>query len=135
MHLAYSYALNEQGTQLCYSTVFHQSISTMFSSNNISQHNLNSNIPYRPYTTHTIHTMQTHAALLMHGSTVSAYVQDRPHLSCSVWQVHCTPHAHQDALPALTHHTAFHNPLHMTKKHAKHICVSSGKMAQDVGMV
>ena len=36
--------------------------------------------------------------------------------------------------PSTTHHTAFYNPLHTTKKHTKHICVSGSKMAQDVGV-
>ena len=36
--------------------------------------------------------------------------------------------------PTTAHYTAFHNPpLHTTN--TKHICVSGGKMAQDVGMV
>ena len=44
---------------IAHSTVFHRSISTMFSSNKILQRNLNSNISYRPYTIHTVHTIQT----------------------------------------------------------------------------
>ena len=53
LHLTYSYALNEQGTQhSSLHSLLHkkQSIATMFSSNKISEHNLNSNIPYRPST-------------------------------------------------------------------------------------
>ena len=53
LHLAYSYALNEQDTQhSSLHSLSHkgQSISVMFSSDKISQHNFNSNIPYRPST-------------------------------------------------------------------------------------
>ena len=70
----YSYALNEQGTQLCSLhslTHTHKRwpISAMFSSNKISQHNLNSNIPYRPSTAHALHSFwiesrQTISAML-----------------------------------------------------------------------
>ena len=61
--------------------------------------------------------------------------QDRPHLSRSstlyIAAIHspCT----LPALPTTLH--AFHNPLLITKKHAKHISVSGGKMAQDIGTV
>jgi len=52
MHLAYrSICIDEQGTQLySFHSLTHkrQPISAMFSSNKISQHNLNSNIPHRP---------------------------------------------------------------------------------------
>ena len=45
-------------------------------------------------------------------------------------------HMHATAdTPSTTLHTAFHNPLHTTNKHTKHICVRVGKMALDVGMV
>ena len=117
--------------------VFHRSISTMFSSNKISQ--LTSNIPYRPYNIHT-HTYHTDPALLI-DSTVSAYRWDRPYLPCSC-SIATTLYiattyniTHTPCTSKCTHHTAFHNPLHTTNKHTKHICGSSSKMAQDVGMV
>ena len=118
------------------STVFHQSISTMFSSNKISQHNLNSNIPHRPYipyrpnTAHGLHSFciqarQTTSAMLRIVSTLYiAATLNITHYPCTST---CTP--------STTYHTGFHNPLHTTNKHTKHVCVSGGKMAQDVGMV
>ena len=84
MHLAYSYTLSEQDTQLCsLHSLTHkrQPMSAMFSSNKTSQHNLNSNIYH------------TDPALLMH-CTVSAYSQDRPYLPCSVQQLHCSNPQH-----------------------------------------
>ena len=76
-YLAYSYALNEQGTQLCsVHSLAHKrrSISTMFSSNESSQHNLNSNISYRPAIAHTLHSFsiqsrQTISAMLSIATT------------------------------------------------------------------
>ena len=71
MHLAYSYALNEQGIYSALLTpFFHRSISAMFSP--IKFHSITSTPTYH-----------TDPALLMH-STVSAYSQDRPYLPYSV---------------------------------------------------
>jgi len=52
--------------------------------------------------------------------------------SCNV-----TIHVHVDGivLTEIEANTALDRWDWATKKHAKHICVSSGKMAQDVGMV
>ena len=128
---------------IAHSMVFHRSISTMFSSNKISQHNLN-----RPYTIHhtpyTIHTIQIQHALLMDSmhsfciqarQTISAMlsIASTLHIAAThnITQSSCT----STCTPSTTHHTAFHNPLHTTNKHAKHICVSGSKKAQDVGMV
>ena len=112
MHVAYSYALNEQGTQLsiAHPTFFHRSISAMFSSNKISISTPTDHIPYILYIPYR----------LMH-STVFAYRQDRPYLPCSEWQPHCTHtqhnplpmHINMHYTPSTTHHT-FHNPLHTT---------------------
>ena len=87
---------------------FHQSISTIFSSNKISQHNLN-----RPYT---IHTIQTQHALLM-DSMHSFCIQARQTVSAmlsiastlyiaathNITQSSCT----STCTPSTTHHTAF----------------------------
>ena len=100
---------------IAHSTVFHRSISTMFSSNKISQHNLSS----APYT---IHTIQTQHALLM-DSMHSFCIQARQTVSAmlsiastlyiaathNVTQSSCT----STCTPSTTHHTAFHNPLQM----------------------
>ena len=124
---------------IAHSTVFHRSISTMFSSNKILQRN--SNISYRPYTIHTVHTIQTQhcswtpqflhtaktaiSAMLSIASTL--YIAATHNITHSQCTSTCTP--------STTHHTAFHNLLHITNKHTKHICVTSGKMTQDVGMM
>ena len=97
---------------------------------------LNSNIPYRPYipyrpsTAHGLHSFciqprQTTSAMLSIASTL--YIATTHNITHSPCTSTCTP--------STTQHTAFHNPLHTTKKNTKHICVSSGKLAQDVGMV
>ena len=83
-------------------------------------------IPYRPSTAHgldsyCIQARQTISAMLSIASTFYIAVTH------SVTHTPCTS--------TCTHHTAFHNPLHTTNKPTKHICVSRGKMAQDVGMV
>ena len=121
---------------IAHSAVFYRYISTMFSSNKISEHNLNFNVPY------TMHTMQADPTLLMDSSfciqarqTRSAmlniastlYIAATLNITHSLCTSTCTPNT--------THHIAFHNPLHTTNKHTKHICVSGGKMAQDVGMM
>ena len=114
MHLAYSYALNEQGTQLCsLHSLTHKRrpMSAMFSSNKTSQHNLNSNIYH------------TDPALLMH-STVSAYSQDRPYLPCSVQQLHWSNPQHNSLsmhlkthyIPTTIHPTAYISTLVSKKK-------------------
>jgi len=116
---------------------------SMFSSNKISQHNINSNIPYRSYTTHTIHTIQTQHCSCM-DSTVSAYRAKTDHICHAQYIVHCSHPQHilthspctSTCTPSTTHHTAYHNPLLTTKKHESIFHgVSGGKMAQDVGMV
>jgi len=64
MHLAYSHAFNVQSTHICsLHSLPHkrQPISTMFSSNKISQHNLKSNIPYRSSTAYALHSFCIHA--------------------------------------------------------------------------
>ena len=78
MHLAYSICIDEQGTQLCLLhslTHKRQATSAMFSSNKISQHNLNSNIPHRPSIAHALHSFwiqsrQTISAMLSIATTL-----------------------------------------------------------------
>ena len=115
MHIPYSDALNEQGTALL-TPVFHQSISTTSNTNKISQHNLNSNIPYRRYS---IHSMQTQhcswtSQFLHTGKTDHTYqaqytkyiaVCSRPQynpVSHNITQSPCT----STYTPSTTHHTA-----------------------------
>ena len=122
---------------IAHSTVLHRSISAMFSSNKISQHNLNSNIPYRPYsyvsyvpyrpsTAHGLHSFRIQAR-----QTISAILS----IARTLYIAATHNITHSPCTSTCTHHTAFHSPLHTTNKHTKHICVSGGKMAQDVGMV
>ena len=74
MHLASSICIEWTRYSVLLTPVFHQSLSAMFSSSKISQHNLNSNlnsnIPYRPSTAHALQSYT--------GKTA------RPYLSCSV---------------------------------------------------
>ena len=122
---------------IAYSTVLYQSISTMFSSNKISQHNLNSYIPYRPYTYHTYHTDPASTAHGLHSFCIQAKQTISAMLSTARTLYIAATHniTHSPCTSTCTHHTAFHSPLHTTNKHTKHICVSGGKMAQDVGMM
>ena len=126
--LAYSYALNEQGT--CFAH-FHSlphkrwPLSAMFSSNEISWHNLNSNIPYRPNTAHALHSFCIQA-----WQTISAMLSIATTLQPPT--TYPTPHAiNIHYTPTTTHHTAFHNPSLTQSIFA----LSDSKMAQDVGMM
>ena len=129
MHLAYSYALNEQSNQL-YSLhgLRHKRrpISAMFSSSKISQHNLNSNKPYRPSIAHAVqflHTVKTDHTCHAQYSNCIHY----SHLQHNSLSMHINAlHTH--------YYTPILTPLPPTTS-TKCICVSGGKMAQDVGMV
>ena len=115
LHFAYSHPLNEHCTQHCsLHSLLHkrQSISAMFSSNKISQHNLLQ------------HTIQTQ---LMH-STVSAFKMDHichAQQSNYIAATHNITHSpctsntsNMHSTPSTTHPTAFHNPpMHTTNKH------------------
>ena len=102
---------------------------SMFSSNKISQHNLNSNIPYRPYTIRTIHTIQTQhcswTPQFWHTGKTGriCHAQYSKYIVLYIAATHNI--SHSPCTSTSTHHTAFHNPLHTTNKHTKHICVSS----------
>ena len=133
--------------------VFHWSLSTIFSSNKILQHNLNSNTSNRPYTDHihvyhtyyTYHTYRTDPASTAHALQMYSFcIQARQTMSAMlstastlyIAATHNKTHSPMHistCTPSTTHHTAFNNPLHTTNKHTKHICVSGGKI--DVGMV
>ena len=83
-------------------------------------------IPFRPSTAHGLHSFciqarQTISAMLSIASTL--------YIAASHNIIHST------CTHSATHCTTFHKPLHTTNKHTKYICVSGGKMAQDVGMV
>ena len=101
---------------IAHSTVFYRYISTMFSSNKISQHNLNFNVPY---TIHTIHTMQTDPTLLW--TPVSAYRQDRPdlHAQYSKYIVHCS-HPQHNPLPMHINMHSQHYPPHCFPQPSAH---------------
>ena len=132
MHVAYSYtlnALNEQSTQHC---SLQSSIGPYLPcSAAIKFHNITytpsyhtDHIPYIPSTAHGLHSFciqarQTISAVL---SIASKYIVHYSH----------PQHNPHPCTSTCTHHTAFHNPLHTTNKHTKHICGSSSKMAQDV---
>ena len=76
----------------------------MFSSNKISHHNLNSNIPYRPYTVHTIQTQHcSWTPKFLH----TAKTDHICHVHYSKYTVHCN--------------RPQHNPLPMhIKMHSQH---------------
>ena len=126
---------------IAHSMVFHRSISTMFSSNKISQHNLN-----RPYTIH--HTYHTDPACTAHGihaQLLHTSKTDRIcHAQYSKYIVHCSHPQHNPILMHINMHSQPALPttlpsttlcMHTTNKYTKHICVSGSKKAQDVGMV
>ena len=102
--IAYSHTINDNVLSFAHSKVFNWSISNVFSSSKISQHNLNSQhiiqtiyhiaIPYRPSTAHRLHSFCIHA-----GKTDHIY-----HAQYSNYTVHCSHpqhNPHQHALPAL----------------------------------
>ena len=94
-----------KGTQLCsLHSLTHKNISAMFSSNKISQHNLNSNIPYRPSIVHTLHSF--------------AYSQDRPYRPRSVQQLHCSnPQQNPLSIHIQMHYIhTYHYPPHCFHK-------------------
>jgi len=103
-----------------YSTVFHWSISAMFSSNKISQHNLNSNIPYRPSSAHGLHSfcIQARQTIYICHAQYSNYI-----VHCSHPQHNSLPmHINMHYTPTNTHPTAFYNsPLHTTNKHKAYL--------------
>ena len=123
MHFAYSY---EQGAQLCsLHSLTHKrrSISVMFSSNKISQHN---KLKHTIQNQHCSCTPQFLHTLKMHHvchAQYSNYIATTHNIN-----MHYTP-------------TTTHIPLPLTTllctqlTNTKHICVSGSKMAQDVGMV
>ena len=134
MHIAYSYTLNEQGTQHC---SLQSSIDPYLPcSAAIKFHN----IIYTP-TYHTDHNYTIHTHTYQHCSWSPQFLHTGKtdhicHAQYSKYIVYCSHPQHKPhPMHINIHHTAFHNPLHTTNKHTKHICVSSGKMAQDVGMV
>jgi len=93
----------------------------MFSSNKISQHNLNSNIPHRPSIAQALHTF-----CMRSRQTISAMLS----LATTLHQ----PTTYSLSTHIKTHYTHTHHyPPHC--KNTKHIGASGGKMAQDVGMV
>ena len=101
MHLAYSHPLNEHGTQHCSLHSFshkRQSISAMFSSNKILQHNLRLPTYHAdPVLLTVLHTRQTKAAMPSSNYIAATH----------------TLHGHQHVLH--THYyppNAFHNPPH-----------------------
>ena len=99
--LSYMHLMNKV-LSIAHYTAFHRPISAMFSSNKISHHNLNSNIPYRPSTAHALHSFSIQAR---HTIPASSYIVYALHTQ------HYPPH------------TAFHNPpLHTTKKHIAYLC-------------
>ena len=171
----------------------------MFSSNKISQHNLNSNIPHRPRIAQALHDTTTlshhpyilchfanyahHKTLYMHfaysicideqGTQLCSlhsliHINADPNPPCSAaikfhsihlklqhttHTQHCSNtaqflyalktdhicHAQYSNYIAATHNIT-HSPSKRTthpplQKNTNHICVSGGKMAQDVGMV
>jgi len=87
MHFAYSYSLNQQGIQHCSL----QSSMAMFSSNKILQHNLNSNIPYRPSTAHALNSF-----CIQSRWTISALLRMVTTMQQPTTKL--TLHAHQHAL-------------------------------------
>ena len=98
LHVAYSNTLNEQVTQIAHSTVFHWSISAIFSSNTISQHTLHSNIPYRPSTAH---------ALQSSACSQADHICHAEYVHCSHSQHNLPPiHINMHYTPSNTHHTA-----------------------------
>ena len=115
---------------IAHSTVFHRSISAMFSSNKISKqknlsilsdptllmHNLNSSIPYRPNTAHALHSfcIQAREAIsAMLSIATTLYIAATHNITHSPCTSTCTTH----------HHIVFHNsPLHTTNKHKAYLC-------------
>ena len=110
MHLVYSCALNEQGTQLTPQSSIDPYLPCSAA---VKFHNITytpCNIPYRPSTPKSLHTGKT---------------DHMCHAQYSNYIVHCHPqynsltmHINLHYTPSNTHHTAFHNPpLHTTNKH------------------
>ena len=88
LHLTYSYALNEQGTQpSSLHSLPHErkSISAMFTSDKISQHYLNSIIPYRPSTCtpQFLHTHKTEHICHAQYSNYIAATHNITHSKCT----------------------------------------------------
>ena len=104
---------------IVHSTVFHWSVSAMFSSSKISQHNLNSNILYRPSTAHVLQSFCIQARQVGHicHAQYSNYIVHCRHPQHNSLAVHINMHH----TPSTSHHTALHNPLHTTNKHKAHL--------------
>ena len=130
MHVAYSYALNEQGTQHC--SLQSSTDPYLPCSAAIKFHNINSKIPYRPCTIHAICSYRPSTAHGLH----SFYIQARQTISAmlsiaNTLYIAATHNITQSPCTSTcTHHTAFHNPLHTTSKHTKHICVSTKQVVR-----
>ena len=90
------------------------------SSNKISQHNLNSNIPpYRPSIVHTLHSfcIQSRCTMLICHAQYSNYIAATNNITHSLCTFKCTIYTHH------SHPSAFHNPsLHTTNKHKAYLC-------------
>ena len=101
MHLAYLHALKLMNKLLgiAHSTVFRQSISAMFSTNIISQHNLDSNMAYRPSTVHANHSFCIHAGKKEHicHAQYSNYIAVTHNITHSPFTSKSTTHS---ALPS-----------------------------------
>jgi len=116
IHVAYSYALNEQGTQHCSLHSLPSIHITMFSSNKISQHNLNFNKSYRPYTIHTIQTQ--------HWSWIPHFLHTGKtdhicHAQYSKYIVHCS-HPQHNPLPMHINMHSQHYPPHCLPQPSAH---------------
>ena len=110
----------------------------------IKFHNITETPTYQTDHIHVYHTytIQTQLALLMDSSfciqarqTISAMLSRASTLYIAV--THNITHSPCISTMHSQHYPphCLHNPLHTTKKHAKHVCVSGCKLAQDVGMV
>ena len=126
MHLAYSYALSEQGARHCLLHSLISILSTIFSSNKISQHNLNSNIPYRPYTYHTYH---TDPALLMDSTPQFLHTGKTDHIcdaQYSNYIVHCSHSQHNTLINMHSQHYPPHYlpqpSTHNQNTHKAYLC-------------
>ena len=83
---------------------------SMFSSNKTSQHNLNSNIPYRPYAIHTIHTIQTQHCSWTPQFLHTGRTDHICHTQYSNYIVHCSHSQHNPLLMHINMHSQHYPP-------------------------
>ena len=109
MHLAYSYGLNEQGTQLCsLHSLTHKRrpISAMFSSNKISQHNKlqhSTQTQHCSCTAQFLHTVKTDHICHAQYSNYIAAIHNVTHSPCNAPSDIALKKSHDDYTHQITH--------------------------------